>query len=78
MPAKQRQLLSMARLLLVPFVALLLTVSDMQQQLTDLVLQFLRQGFTIEQIEAAFVMELDTIRKSAPMLKAQKESALAP
>jgi hypothetical protein len=51
---------------------------NMQQQVTDLVLKFLRQGFTIEQIEQAFVTELETIRKTAPMLKAQKESALAP
>jgi alkyl sulfatase BDS1-like metallo-beta-lactamase superfamily hydrolase len=51
---------------------------DMQQQVTDLVLKFLRQGFTIEQIEQAFVAELETIRKSAPMLKAQKEAVLAP
>jgi hypothetical protein len=50
----------------------------MQQQVTDLVLKFLRQGFTIEQIEQAFVTELETIRKTAPMLKAQKEAALAP
>jgi hypothetical protein len=50
----------------------------MQQQVTDLVLKFLRQGFTIEQIEQAFVTELETIRKSAPMLKAQKEADLAP
>jgi len=49
----------------------------MQQQLTDQVLKFLRQGFTIEQIEQAFVTELETIRKSAPLLKAQKESSLA-
>ena len=50
----------------------------MQQQVTDLVLKFLRQGFTIEQIEEAFVAELETIRKTAPMLKAQNESHLAP
>jgi hypothetical protein len=50
----------------------------MQQQVTDLVLKFLRQGFTIEQIEQAFVAELETIRKTAPMLKAQKESSLFP
>jgi len=78
MPAKQRQLLSMARWLLVRSVATLLIASDMQQQVTDLVLKFLRQGFTIEQIEKAFEAELETIRKSAPMLKAQKEAALAP
>lgn len=78
MPAKQRQLLSMASWLLVLFAATLLIAFDMQQQVTDLVLKFLRQGFTIEQIEQAFVAELETIRKSAPMLKAQKEAALAP
>jgi hypothetical protein len=50
----------------------------MQQQVTDLVLKFLRQGFTIEQIEQVFETELETIRKSAPMLKAQKEASLAP
>lgn len=50
----------------------------MQQQVTDLVIKFLRQGFTIDQIEQAFVAELETIRKTAPLLKAQKESHLAP
>ena len=56
----------------------MLLAFNMQQQVTDLVLKFLRQGFTIEQIEQAFVAELETIRKTAPMLKAQKEAALAP
>jgi hypothetical protein len=50
----------------------------MQQQLTDLVLKLLRQGFTIEQIQKALELELETIRKVAPMLKAQKDSTLAP
>jgi hypothetical protein len=59
-------------------VATLLLAFNMQQQVTDLVLKFLRQGFTIEQIEKVFEAELETIRKSAPMLKAQKEADLAP
>jgi acyl CoA:acetate/3-ketoacid CoA transferase beta subunit len=59
-------------------VATLLLVFNMQQQVTDLVLKFLRQGFTIEQIQKALEVELETIRKVAPMLKAQKEAALAP
>ena len=78
MLAKHRQLLSMARWLLVRSAVLLLIAFNMQQQLTDQVLKFLRQGFTIEQIEQAFVTELETIRKSAPLLKAQKEADLAP
>lgn len=46
--------------------------------LTEWVVRMLRSGHTITEIEEAMLAELETVRKSKPLLLAQKEAIHAP